>query len=95
MFALQEKKFRVNQVTIDQLRDEIKTHAHESEVCFALQSVPSVLSECCVCVLVQESVIVLESEMDEERDKCRRMVDGMRRDIEAQATEVSQYFSHW
>ena len=46
-------------------------------------------------VLVQESVVVLESEMDEERDKCQRMVDGMRRDIEAQATEVSQYLSHW
>ena len=29
---LQEKKFRVNQSTIEQLKDEIKTQAHQSEV---------------------------------------------------------------
>ena len=38
---------------------------------------------------VQESVAVLEGEMDDERGKCQRMMDGLRRDIEAQATEVS------
>jgi hypothetical protein len=63
--SFKEKKFMVNQATIDQLRDEMRTHAH----------------------LSKEGIARLEAEMAEERDKCQRMVDQIRREIEAQATE--------
>ncbi|CAI8032579.1 hypothetical protein GBAR_LOCUS18417 [Geodia barretti] len=63
--SFKEKKFMVNQATIDQLRDEMRTHAH----------------------LSKERIAGLEAEMAEERHKCQRMVDQIRREIEAQATE--------
>ena len=39
-------------------------------------------------LILQEGIARLEAEMAEERDKCQRMVDQIRREIEAQATEV-------
>ena len=42
-------------------------------------------------LILQERIAGLEAEMAEERHKCQRMVDQIRREIEAQATEVRAF----
>ena len=42
-------------------------------------------------MILQERIAGLEAEMAEERHKCQRMVDQIRREIEAQATEVRAF----
>ena len=39
----------------------------------------------------QERITALSAEISEEKEKCRRMMDGMRKEIEACATEVSSF----
>jgi hypothetical protein len=63
--GFKEKEFMVNQVAIEQLRDELKEHTQECE----------------------ERITALSAEISEEKEKCRRMMDGMRKEIEACATE--------
>ena len=83
----------VNQVAIEQLRDEIKEHSQQCEVNIIhsnFRNTNTIHFHTPNFSLFQEGVTALSSEISEEKEKFQVMMDGKRKEIEAHATEVSK-----